>query len=63
MVDKYLAYRRNPGYRASTINMDCNSIYRFITNISDLGIDDYPSIKSGHVLSFSSSECGSWYFG
>lgn len=59
MVDKYIAYRRNLGYRANTINMDCNSIYRFITYISDLGIDDYPSIRSEHVLSFASSDAHS----
>lgn len=59
MVDKYIAYRRNLGYRANTINMDCNSIYRFITYISDLEIDDYPSIKSEHVLSFASSDAHS----
>ncbi|MDY3209412.1 MAG: InlB B-repeat-containing protein [Candidatus Enterosoma sp.] len=67
MVDKYLAYRRNLGYRASTINMDCTSIYRFITNISDLGIDDYPSIRSEHVLSFGAPNAeagipGDFYF-
>lgn len=59
MVDKYIAYRRNLGYRANTINMDCNSIYRFITYISDLGIDDYPSIRLEHVLSFASSDAHS----
>lgn len=59
MVDKYIAYRRNLGYRANTINMDCNSIYRFITYISDLGIDDYSSIRSEHVLSFASSDAHS----
>ena len=67
MVDKYIAYRRNLGYRANTINMDCNSIYRFITNISDLGIDDYPSIRSEHVLSFGAPNAetgipGDFYF-
>lgn len=59
MVDKYIAYRRNLGYRANTIHMDCNSIYRFITYISDLGIDDYPYIRSEHVLSFASSDAHS----
>ena len=58
-VDKYIAYRRNLGYRANTINMDCNSIYRFITYISDLGIADYPSIRLEHVLSFASSDAHS----
>lgn len=59
MVDKYIAYRRNLGYKANTINMDCNSIYRFITYISDLGIADYSSIRSEHVLSFASSDAHS----
>lgn len=56
MVDKYLAYRRNLGYRTSTLCMDCNSIYRFITFISGLGIGDYSSVKLEHVLSFASSD-------
>lgn len=56
MVDKYLAYRRNLGYRTSTLCMDCNSIYQFITFISGLGIGDYSSVKLEHVLSFASSD-------
>lgn len=56
MVDKYIAYRRNLGYRTSTLCMDCNSIYRFITFISGLGIGDYSSVKLEHVLSFASSD-------
>lgn len=56
MVDKYIAYRRNLGYRTSTLCMDCNAIYRFITFIFGLGIDDYSSIKLEHVLSFASSD-------
>lgn len=56
MVDRYIAYRRNLGYKASTIAMDCNSIYRFITYISNLGIDSYSSIKLDHVLSYASSD-------
>lgn len=56
MVDKYIAYRRNLGYKTSTLCMDCNSIYRFITFISGLGIDDYSSVKLEHVLSFASSD-------
>ncbi len=56
MVDRYIAYRRNLGYKASTIAMDCNSIYRFITYISNLGIDSFSAIKLEHVLSFASSD-------
>lgn len=56
MVDKYITYRKKLGYKSSTICMDCNSIYRFITYISKLGIDSYHLIKLEHVLSFASSD-------
>lgn len=54
MVDKYITYRKKLGYKSSTICMDCNSIYRFITYISKLGIESYELIKLEHVLSFAS---------
>lgn len=56
MADKYIAYRKSLGYRASTIYMDCNSIFRFVTYISNLGIDDYSSVRLEHVLSFAGSD-------
>lgn len=56
MVDKYIAYRKSLGYKDHTINMDCNAIYRFITYISSIGIDNYSSIKLEHVISFASSD-------
>lgn len=54
MVDKYIVYRKNLGYKANTICMDSNSIYRFIVYVSNLGIDSYSAIKLEHVLSFAS---------
>lgn len=52
MIDKYISYRKSLGYKYNTIVMDCNSIYRFIIFISNLGINDYSLIKSEHLISF-----------
>lgn len=52
MVDKYITYRKKLGYKENTICMDCNSIFRFITYLTNLGINSYESIKPEHIFSF-----------
>ena len=52
MVDKYIAYRKNLGYKNNTICMDCNSIYRFIKYLESVGINDYNQIKPTQLTSF-----------
>ena len=55
-AEKYISYRISLNYKPSTINMDRNAIYRFITYLTSININSFNEIKAEHVFSFISND-------
>lgn len=53
-VEKYIAYRKKLNYKKNTITMDYNSIFRFVTYLTDLHIYNFKQVRPEHLFSFSS---------
>ena len=50
--NKYIHYRKKLSFKNSTIEMDCNSIYKFIKFMDDNGIKNYDTITPELALKF-----------
>lgn len=53
-VEKYIAYRKKLNFKSSTISMDYNSIFRFVTYITSLEINNFNQVKPEHLFTFES---------